>query len=166
MKRLKTFSTHSWGKLALFSLLLIDSALCAGYGKEGLFRFESFSGETVAIGEQPVFIITSHSANDLKETLRCATLANAKQDVFWIINFAWEQSSKVKRRIASKLLKEDFMKARSTVLGPEYRAAARIILVESGGKVHWSCDSFPSGEEWSEAISIWARLADKPRQKS
>ncbi len=157
---------NSLGKITLFSLIVMGLVLSTGYGKEELFRFDSFAGETVAVERQPVFIITSHSDNDLKETLRCATLASAKQDAFWIINFAWEQSSEVKRRIASKLMKEDFMKARSTVLGPEYRTAARMILVEASGRIHWSCDSFPSNKEWSQALSIWTRLADNLRQKS
>ena len=78
--------------------------------------------------------------------MRCATLVNAQQGAFLVINFAWKQSSEIKRRIASNLLKEDFMRARSTVLSPEHQTAARMALIEPSGEVHWSCESFP-GEE-------------------
>lgn len=158
MIRFEPISPCSWIKLALFCLALLGSYNHTVYGEEASFRFESFSGNTVSIDRQPVFIITTHSEKDLKEALRCATLASSQQGAFWVINFAWEQSSEIKRRAASKLLKEDFMKSRSTVLGPEYRLAARMILIEPNGAVSWSCKSFPSDEEWTQALSIWASL--------
>ena len=101
-----------------------------------------------------------------EEAMRCATLVNAQQGAFWVINFAWKQSSEIKRRIASNLLKEDFMRARSTVLSPEHQTAARMALIEPSGEVHWSCESFPGEEEWARARVIWSRLSETPCQKA
>ena len=166
IKRSKPFSTDSLGKRTLLWLFLFSPVLDAGYCEEATFRFESFSGESISVDRQPVFIISSHSENDLKEAMRCATLVNAQQGAFWVINFAWKQSSEIKRRIASNLLKEDFMRARSTVLSPEHQTAARMALIEPSGEVHWSCESFPGEEEWARARVIWSRLSETPCQKA
>ena len=162
--RSKSFSTDSLGKRTLLWLFLFSPVLDAGFCTEAPFRFESFSGETVSVDRQPLFIISSHSANDLNEAMRCANLVNAQQGTFWVINLAWKQSSEIKRRIASNLLKEDFMRTRSTVLSPEHETAARMALIEPSGEVHWSCESFPDEEEWARAI--WSRLSKTPWQKS
>ena len=103
-----------------------------------------------------MFIITSHSPDDLKETLRCATLANTQKEAFWVINFAWNQPDSLKRRTAAKLLKHDFMKSHSTVLRPEFRNAARMVLMEADGKIRWRCESFPYDHEWAQALSTWS----------
>ena len=143
------------GRIALLSLALFGADFNRGYASEE-FRFESFLGEDVSITQWPVFIITSHSPDDLKETLRCATLANTQKEAFWVINFAWNQPDSLKRRTAAKLLKHDFMKSHSTVLRPEFRNAARMVLMEADGKIRWRCESFPYDHEWAQALSTWS----------
>ena len=143
------------GRIALCCLALFGAAFNKGYANDE-FRFKTFLGETVSITQWPVFIITSHSPDDLKVALRCATLANTQRNAFWVINFAWNQPASLKRRTAAKLLKQDFMKSHSTVLGPEFRDAARIVLMEADGKIRWSCESFPNDQEWDQALSTWS----------
>ncbi len=142
------------GQIALLSLILVGTNVPKGIACDE-FQFESFLGEAVSVKQWPVFIITSHSPDDLKEALRCATLANTQKNAFWVINFAWEQSDNLKRRAAAKLLKQDFMKSHSTVLGPEFRGADRMVLIDADGEINWSCESFPNDQEWKRALANW-----------
>ncbi len=121
------------------------------------FSCETLDGGRFTVSEWPFFIITSQSEEDLSESLRCASLISSLESPQWLIDFAWPQNVRVKRMAARSLLKRPFMRSRSTILERPIRNAPLIALVNSNFEVIWSCDSYPSADDWAQALETYRK---------
>lgn len=117
-------------------------------------RFKTFDGQQQELTAGPIFIITSHSQDDIEEALRCASLVESIPKVNWLIDVAWPQPAAIKRIAAQSVLKSDYLKAHSTILPKPFPLAVRIALVDTSANILWSSRSFPSASSWERAIKI------------
>lgn len=137
--------------------LLLLSLLCF-FADETIaqeFICKTFDGEKRTIREWPIFIITSHSQEDLNETLRCASLVSSLENPSWLINFAWPGSERTKRIAADVLLKSEYMKSHSTILNKLSPDSPLISLVDSEFRILWCSSSYPVEKDWNHAVKIF-----------
>ena len=119
------------------------------------FIYQNLEDQQISITTWPAFIITSQSEADLKEALRCATqVSSLVQKPHWLIDFAWPQSTAVKRRVAKRLLKSAFMKTHSAILENAPSVNSLIVLIDNENTVLWHSDSYPSDDDWNIALDI------------
>lgn len=119
------------------------------------FIYQNLEDQQISITTWPAFIITSQSEADLKDALRCATqVSSLAQKPHWLIDFAWPQSTAVKRRVAKRLLKSAFMKTHSAILENSPSVNSLIVLIDNENTVLWDSDSYPSDDDWNIALDI------------
>lgn len=134
------------------TFFIIVFCLFANQAKSQEFTCKTLDGEQLTINEWPIFLINSHSKENLNDTLRCASLVSTLESPHWLINFAWPGSERAKRMSANVLLKSGFMKKHSTVLENSSPDSPLISLVDSEFQILWCSYSYPNKEEWNQAV--------------
>ena len=154
MNRLRTIAK----RIPKFLLLAIPLSLLLSLPtptSAAEFTYQNLEDQHVTIKTWPAFIITSQSEADLKDALRCATqVSSIAPKPHWLIDFAWPQSTTVKRRVAKRLLKSAFMKAHSTILENSPSHNSIIVLINNENTVLWNSESYPSDDDWKIALDI------------
>ncbi len=143
--------------MALKIRMLLLSLLCF-FAHETIaqeFTCKTFNGEKLTISEWPIFLITSHSQEDLNETLRCASLVSSLESPIWLIDFAWPGSERAKRIAANAFLKSEYMKSHSTILKRSSPNSPLISLVDSEFRILWCSSSYPIEKDWNHAVQIF-----------
>ena len=141
---------------SILSLLLsLSFLLSIPYAHAAELAYRNLNDQEIAIEQWPAFIITSQSEDKLSDALRCASfIDSADPKPHWLIDFAWPQSAAIKRRIAAKLLKSDFMKTHSTILEDSISNDSLVALINANREILWSSPSYPSDEDWQIALDI------------